>query len=228
MDVDVWTEEGEPAPINEVGELVVKKPFASRPLKFWNDPENARFRSEYFEFFEHVDPPVWRHGDAVKKMPLGQLLIEGRSDSTLNQGGVRIGTQQLYDALNHNDLQGVVVDSLAASFKDSQSGDHTALFVVLADGNDLNDDLKKQIKAVISDSVGRLSCPHEVIGVPYVLKTPNGKKAEKPTAKLLKGEAVKAPETYGENDAGQLKTEIFKEIGQQLKQKPVYGFVAAA
>lgn len=228
MDVDVWTEEGEPAPINEVGELVVKKPFASRPLKFWNDPENARFRSEYFEFFEHVDPPVWRHGDVVKKMPLGQLLIEGRSDSTLNQGGVRIGTQQLYDALNHDDLQGVVVDSLAASFKDSQSGDHTALFVVLGDGHDLSDDLKKQIKAVISDSVGRLSCPHEVIGVPYVLKTPNGKKAEKPTAKLLKGEDVKAPETYGENDAGHLKTEIFKEIGQQLKQKPVYGFVAAA
>lgn len=227
MDVDVWTDEGKPQVEGETGELVVKNAFASRPIKFWNDPGNERFRSEYFEFFD-VTPPVWRHGDAVKKMPLGQLLVEGRSDTTLNQGGVRIGTQQIYDALLHEDFDDILVDSLAATFKDAQSGDHTALFVVLKDGVALDDDLKKAIKGVISDSVGRLSCPHEVIAVPYVLKTPNGKKAEKPTAKLLKGEDVKAPETYGENDSGALKTELFKELGEKLKEKPVYGFVAAA
>jgi len=227
MDVDVWTDDGKPQKEGETGELVVKKPFASRPIKFWNDPGKERFRAEYFEYFD-CDPPVWRHGDAVKKMPLGQLVIEGRSDTTLNQGGVRIGTQQLYDALLHEDFDGVIEDSLAASFKDAQSGDHTALFVVLKDGRALDDDLKKAIKTVISDSVGRLSCPHEVIAVPYVLKTPNGKKAEKPTTKLLKGEDVKAPETYGKADSGELKAEIYKGIGKKLKENPAYGFVEAA
>lgn len=72
-----------------------------------------------------IDPPVWRHGDAVKFMSSGQLVIEGRSDTTLNQGGVRIGTQQLYDALMHPDFEGVIEDALAASFKDAQGGDRS-------------------------------------------------------------------------------------------------------
>lgn len=224
MDVDVWTDDGLPQAEGHTGELVVKNAFASRPVEFWNDPGKARFRGEYFEYFD-CDPPVWRHGDAVKKMPMGQMLVEGRSDSTLNQGGVRIGTQQLYDALNHPDLAGIVVDSLAASFKDAQSGDHTVLFVVLADGHTLDEALKKSITGVFSDSVGRLSCPHEVIEVPYVLKTPNGKKAEKPTAQLLRGEDVKAPETYGTADDGALKTEIYKGIGERIRANPAYGFV---
>lgn len=224
MDVDVWNDEGVAAPIGEVGELVVKNPFASRPLYFWNDPNGARFRGAYFEHFK-CDPPVWRHGDAVKKCEGGQLVVEGRSDTTLNQGGVRIGTQQLYDALVHPSLEGVIEDALAASFKDAQGGDHTALFVVLKD-RVLDEDLKKKIKGVISDSVGRLSCPHEVIAVAYVLKTPNGKKAEKPTSQLLNGKETKVPETYGHDpESGALKTALFDQIGADLRAKAVYGFV---
>ena len=223
MDIEIWDDEGTVMPVGKVGELVVKSPFASRPLYFWDDEDGSRFRGEYFEYFD-CDPPVWRHGDAVKFMSSGQLVIEGRSDTTLNQGGVRIGTQQLYDALMHPDFEGVIEDALAASFKDAQGGDHTALFVVLQD-RVLDEDLKKRIKGVISDSVGRLSTPHEVLAVAYILKTPNGKKAEKPTAQALCGKTVKAGETYGEDpDSGALKVELFKQIGEQLRQKPAYGF----
>jgi acetoacetyl-CoA synthetase len=224
MDVDVWNDEGAALAEGEVGELVVKKPFASRPLYFWNDEDGARFRAEYFEYFD-CDPPVWRHGDSVKKMPGGQLVVEGRSDTTLNQGGVRIGTQQLYDALEHPDLAGRVADALAANFKDAKGGDHTALFLV---AEDADDDFMKQVKAVISDSVGRLCCPHEIVAVPYVLKTPNGKKAEKPTAQALAGKEIKAAETYGEDEGGELKTALFQRIGKDFRAKDVYGFTDAA
>ena len=217
MDVDVWDDDGTSLPDGEVGELVVKNSFASRPLYFWNDEDGSRFRSEYFEHFD-VDPPVWRHGDAVKRSN-EQLVVEGRSDTTLNQGGVRIGTQQLYDALAG--FEGIE-DMLAASFKDAQGGDHSALFLVL--NKVLDEDLKKQIKCVISDSVGRLSCPHEILAVPYVLKTPNGKRAEKPTMHALTGKEVKATETYG-YDGEALKVALYKRIGEDLRSNPAYGFV---
>ncbi len=226
MDVDVWDDEGKQVNDGDVGELVVKGPFASRPLYFWNDEDGARFRGEYFEHFK-CDPPVWRHGDAVKRVGV-QLVVEGRSDTTLNQGGVRIGTQQLYDALSHPDLDGLIEDSLAASFKDAKGGDHTALFLVLKDwqpGEGVDAAFIKQVKGIISDSVGRLSTPHEVIPVPYVLKTPNGKRAEKPTAQAITGKNVKAAETYGYGGGGELKAELFKQVGKDLQQKPVYGFV---
>ena len=223
MDVDVWSEEGGPCEEGKTGELVIKSSFPSRPLYFWNDEDGTRFRGEYFEHFD-CDPTVWRHGDAVKKMPDG-LVVEGRSDTTLNQGGVRIGTQQLYDALGHPELKGRVQDVLAASFKDSKGGDHTALFLV---AENATEDFIKRVKAIISDSVGRLCCPHEIIVVPYVLKTPNGKRAEKPTAQALGSKDIKSPETYGEDDLGVLKVNLFVRIGQELRQKPSYGFVDAA
>ncbi len=226
MDAAVWDESGKALPDGRSGELVVKGPFASRPLYFWNDKGGARFHAEYFEFFD-VNPAVWRHGDAVVKTPSGQIVIEGRSDTTLNQGGVRIGPQMIYDAFSHPDLAGCVSDSLAVNFRDADGGDHTVLFVVMPElgGGDLDVDTAKLIKGIISDSVGRLSTPHEIIAVPYVLKTPNGKKAEKPTAQLLAGKVLSAPETYGE-EGGVLKAKLFEEIGKGLKAKPQYGYAA--
>ncbi len=223
MDVAVWDDEGNALPDGASGELVVKGPFASRPLYFWNDEGGARFRAEYFEYFD-VSPPVWRHGDAVKRAKNGQIMIEGRSDTTLNQGGVRIGPQMLYDALNSPELQGKIEDSLAASFKDADGGDHTALFL---EADQMDEAFLKQVKGIISDSVGRLSCPHEIICVPYVLKTPNGKKAEKPTAQLLAGKEIQAPATYGE-EGGVLYADLYKKIGESLRAKPQYGFAGNA
>ena len=221
MAVDVWNDEGVSQEIGEVGELVVTQPFSSRPLYFLNDENGERFRAEYFEYFD-CQPPVWRHGDAVKKTHAGQLVVEGRSDSTLNQGGVRIGTQQLYDAITDADLDVRINDMLAASFKDAQGGDHTALFLV-TDKDDFGDEQKAAVKAVITECVGRLCVPHEIIAVPYVLKTANGKRAEKPTAKLLAGADIQAPETYGyEGDV--LKADLYKQIGAQIREKDAYGF----
>lgn len=230
MDIDVWDDNGQPAKNDTTGELVIKSPFVSRPLYFWGDdktpayPAGERFTKEYFEYFTKTKKPVWRHGDAVKKTPEGQWVVEGRSDATLNQGGVRIGTQQLYDALKHPDLDTLLSDSLAANFKDDTGGDHTALFLVFKDSRaDIDDELKKKVKSIISDSVGRLSTPHEIIAVPYVLKTPNGKKAEKPTSKALKGEDVKGAETYGVDEtSGAFKAALYSLIGEKLQSKPAY------
>lgn len=226
MDIAVWDDHGKPVPEGTAGELVVKSAFASRPLYFLNDPERTKFRAEYFEYFANQNPPVWRHGDAVKLTPTG-LIIEGRSDTTLNQGGVRIGTQMIYDALAPYVQNGIIEDSLAASFKDAQGGDHTALFIVMKSGHDLEETLRKKILTAISDSVGRLSTPHEVIAVPYLLKTPNGKRAEKPTSQAIKGEEVKAPETYGTADDGELKVQTYQKIAEILRQNPAYGFLSS-
>lgn len=227
MDIAVWDDNGRPVPEGTAGELVVKSAFASRPLYFLNDLEGIKFRAEYFEHFANQNPPVWRHGDTVKLTANG-LIVEGRSDTTLNQGGVRIGTQMIYDALALYVQKGVIEDSLAASFKDAQGGDHTALFLVMKPEHTLGSDLKKEILIVISDSVGRLSTPHEVIAVPYLLKTPNGKRAEKPTSQALKGEVVKAPETFGLTESGALKVDLYIEIGAQLRENPAYGFVPSS
>jgi acetoacetyl-CoA synthetase len=216
MAVEVWDDQGKPMAEGEVGELVVAKPFASRPLYFWKDEGGQRYKSEYFEYFENIGKTVWRHGDAVKWMNDGQLVVEGRSDTTLNQGGVRLGTQQIYDAMNHPDLQALVVDSLAASFQDSIGSEHTILFLHMAEGVELDDALTKNIKGIISDSVGRLCTPHKLIAVPYLLKTPNGKKAEKPTAQLLKGKQLDSPETYG-MDGDSYKADLFAQWGEKLK-----------
>ncbi|GAA5317543.1 MAG: acetoacetate--CoA ligase [Candidatus Pelagadaptatus aseana] len=216
MAVEVWDDQGNALAEDQVGELVVSRPFASRPLYFWKDEGGKRYQSEYFEHFAGLGCTVWRHGDAVKWMNDGQLVIEGRSDTTLNQGGVRLGTQQIYDAMAHPQLQSLVVDSLAASFQDSIGSEHTILFLQMAEGTELDDALGKQIKAIISDSVGRLCTPHKLIAVPYLLKTPNGKKAEKPTAQLLKGKVLDSPETYG-MDGGQYKADLYIEWAEKLK-----------
>lgn len=218
MAVEVWDDQGNPLAEEQVGELVVAKPFASRPLYFWKDDNGQRYKAEYFEFFESTGRSVWRHGDAVKWMPEGQLVVEGRSDTTLNQGGVRLGTQQIYDAMNHPQLQNIVVDSLAASFQDSIGSEHTILFLEMASGIELDDTLNKKIKTIISDSVGRLCTPHKIIAVPYLLKTPNGKKAEKPTAQLLKGKRLDAPETYG-MAGDEYKADLYSEWGKKLSQE---------
>ena len=160
-------------------------------------------------------------------MKNGQLIVEGRSDSTLNQNGVRIGAQMLYDALDAPEIKPHITSSIAVSFKDAEGGDHTALFICPKNGeNELNEDLLKTIKAAISDKVGRLCVPHEIIAVPYILSTPNGKKAEKPAKQALAGQEITTPETYGNDpDTGAYKADLFKDIGEKLRQKPQYGFI---
>ena len=233
MAVECWDDEGKPVKEGEVGELVITKPFISRPLYFWGDkktqaqPYGERFTDSYFNHYTNSGKPIWRHGDSVRLLKNGQLIVEGRSDSTLNQNGVRIGAQMLYDALDAPEIKPYITSSIAVSFKDAEGGDHTALFICPKnDKNELNEDLLKTIKAVISDKVGRLCVPHEIIAVPYILSTPNGKKAEKPAKQALAGQEITTPETYGNDpDTGAYKADLFKDIGEKLRQKPQYGFI---
>ena len=121
--VEAWSEDGQPL-VNEVGELVITKPMPSMPIYFWNDPDGERYRSSYFEMF----PGVWRHGDWIKITDRGTAVIYGRSDSTINRGGVRMGTSEIYSA-----VEGVpeVLDSLVVDVEDQM-----ILFVVVRDGAD--------------------------------------------------------------------------------------------
>ncbi|MBX2834283.1 MAG: acetoacetate--CoA ligase [Micavibrio sp.] len=233
MTAETWNDDMTRTPLGEVGELVITKPFISRPLYFWADqksdayPHGERFTESYFTHFENAKRPVWRHGDAVRLLANGQLIIEGRSDSTLNQNGVRIGSQMLYDALENNDIKPLITDSMAVNFKDAEGGDHTILFIVPAQNPDqpIDEQLKLKIKSLISDKVGRLCVPHEIMTVPYILKTPNGKKVEKPTKQALAGQEIATPETYGTcPKTGEFKAKLFEKIGQDIKKNPKYGF----
>lgn len=233
MAIQTWNENGTPVDEEEVGELVITKPFISRPLYFWGDkktdqyPNGERFTTSYFTQFPELDPPVWHHGDAVRFFNNGQLIVTGRSDSTLNQNGVRIGSQTLYDALDNAEFKDEIVDSMAVNFKDNEGGDHTILFIVAAHNSNkpLTPELGQKIKHLLSDKVGRLCVPHEIMAVPYILKTPNGKKAEKPTKQLLAGETIKTPETYGLYN-GTLKADLYTKIGASLRNLEKYGFAA--
>ena len=121
--VEAWSEDGRPL-VDEVGELVITQPMPSMPIYFWNDPDGERYRSSYFEMF----PGVWRHGDWIKITERGTAVIYGRSDSTINRGGVRMGTSEIYSA-----VEGVpeVLDSLVVDVEDEM-----ILFVVVRDAAD--------------------------------------------------------------------------------------------
>ena len=229
MSTQILDENANTKPKGEIGELVITKPFVSCPLYFWGDeknednPRGVRFTESYFNYYKDIKPPIWHHGDAVKYAQCGQLIVEGRSDSTLNQNGVRIGSQMIYDALDNSPLKKIIDDTIAVNFKDQEGGDHTVLFIVLKKEQTLTNELKTQIQKILSDKVGRLCVPHEIRQVPYILKTPNGKKAEKPTKTALITSEVKAPETYGIDEENKTyKTELFIKIGQELRLDKKY------
>src|SRR3712207_2168894 len=121
-----WDEQGEPV-VGELGELVITEPMPSMPLFFWNDPDGSRYRDSYFDMY----PGIWRHGDWIKITSHGSAVIYGRSDSTINRGGVRMGTSEIYSA-----VEGVpdVLDSLVVDVQDEM-----LLFVVLREGAELDD-----------------------------------------------------------------------------------------
>src|SRR4030095_14155414 len=129
--VEAWSEDGRPL-VNEVGELVITEPMPSMPIYFWGDSDGSRYRSSYFEMF----PGVWRHGDWIKITDRGTAVIYGRSDSTINRGGVRMGTSEIYSA-----VEGVneVLDSLVVDVEDEM-----ILFVVMRDG--LTDRLAAEVR----------------------------------------------------------------------------------
>ncbi|HEX6292339.1 MAG TPA: acetoacetate--CoA ligase [Herpetosiphonaceae bacterium] len=181
-DVQAWDEQGQPL-VDEVGELVVTQPMPSMPLYFWNDPDHKRYCESYFEMF----PGVWRHGDWIKITSRGSVVIYGRSDSTINRQGVRMGTSEIYRT-----VEGIpdVLDSLVVDLEGLGGASYMPLFVVLKPGVELSDELKTRINAQIRSSLSPRHVPNEIFAIPEIPRTLSGKKLEVPVKKIMMGVPV--------------------------------------
>ncbi len=169
--------------IDEVGELVITAPMPSMPLYLWNDPDNQRYIASYFDMY----PGVWRHGDWVKITPEGSAVILGRSDSTINRLGVRMGSSEIYAAVE--DLP-EIADSLVIGFELPDGGYRMPLFVVLQAGATLDEALKARINGKIRSALSPRHVPDEIHAIKEVPRTLNGKKLEVPVKKILSGIAL--------------------------------------
>lgn len=188
--VEAWSEDGRPL-VDEVGELVCTRPMPSMPLRFWNDPGDARYRESYFEMF----PGVWRHGDWIRITPEGGAVIYGRSDATINRHGVRMGTAELYRAV---EALPEVVDSLVVDLEMLGRESWMPLFVVLREGLVLDAALDARIRRAIREALSPRHVPSDIHQVAAVPRTLSGKKMELPVKKLLLGAA---PEKVLNRDA---------------------------
>ncbi|KQS58641.1 acetoacetyl-CoA synthetase [Geodermatophilus sp. Leaf369] len=176
-----WDEAGHPV-VGELGELVVTEPMPSMPLFFWADPDGTRYREAYFEPW----PGVWRHGDWLETTPTGSCIITGRSDSTLNRGGVRMGTADLYAAVESIPA---IADCVVLGVEQRDGGYWMPLFVQLAPGFELTDALVTEIRDAVRRDASPRHVPDEVIVVPGVPHTRTGKRLEVPLKRLFQGVA---------------------------------------
>ncbi len=180
--VESFDEQGQ-ALINEVGELVITQPMPSMPLFFWNDPNGERYQESYFEMY----PGIWRHGDWIRITPTGSAVIYGRSDSTINRMGIRMGSSEIYRIVESFPE---VLDSLIIGIELPGGKYYMPLFVVLRNGVQLDDTLKARIREQVRRNVSPHHVPDEIIAVPDVPRTLSGKKLEVPVKKLFLGVPV--------------------------------------
>ncbi|NUS14076.1 MAG: acetoacetate--CoA ligase [Streptomyces sp.] len=178
-DLQAWDADGEPV-VDEVGELVVANPMPSMPVRFWNDPDGARYHDSYFATF----PGVWRHGDWITLTSRGTVVIHGRSDSTLNRQGVRMGSADIYEVVERLPE---IRESLVVGIEEPDGGYWMPLFVRLADGARLDDALRDRIAGALRSQLSPRHVPDEVIEVPGVPHTLTGKRIEVPVKRLLQG-----------------------------------------
>ncbi|EYT92706.1 acyl-CoA synthetase/AMP-acid ligase [Frankia casuarinae] len=179
--VRVFDEAGEEV-VDEVGELVVTAPMPSMPLCFWADPDGGRLRESYFSVY----PGVWRHGDWARITPTGAVVIQGRSDATLNRGGVRIGTSELYSVVER--VPGIA-DSLAVDTADERGHGELLLFVVLTEPG-LTEAVAARLREVLRAELSPRHVPDRIIEITEVPRTHTGKKLEVPVKRLLAGTAL--------------------------------------
>ena len=184
MDVRAWRDDGSGEVIDEVGELVVTSPFPSMPIRFWNDAGDKRYRESYFEAFDQSRGGVWRHGDFIKINARGGCYIYGRSDSTLNRYGVRIGTAEIYRAVEQLPE---IADSLIVCCELPGGNFFMPLFVRLKDGFTLTEALVAQIGRKLREDCSPRHVPDRVYAVEQIPYTLTGKKMEVPVRKLLMG-----------------------------------------
>jgi acetoacetyl-CoA synthetase len=177
--VESWDPDGV-AHIGEVGELVLTEPMPSMPIRLWGDPDGARLRESYFETY----PGVWRHGDWIEITERGTAIIYGRSDSTINRGGIRMGTSEIYRAVLADDA---VVDALVVDIPRAGTEGWMPLFVVLREGEELTDELVARVKKRIRTECSPRHVPNEVRQIAEIPRTLSGKVLEVPVKRILMG-----------------------------------------
>jgi acetoacetyl-CoA synthetase len=177
--VEAWDETGRPV-IDAVGELVVTEPMPSMPVRFWGDTDGSRYRDAYFEMF----PGIWRHGDWIEITSRGTAIIYGRSDSTINRGGIRMGTSEIYRAVLDLDQ---IVDALVVDVPRPGTDGWMPLFVVLREGAELDDELRREIARRVRSQCSPRHVPDEVFAIDAVPRTLSGKVLEVPVKRILMG-----------------------------------------
>ena len=178
-DVQAFDERGRPV-VDSLGELVITQPMPSMPVSFWNDPDGIRYRESYFDVY----PGVWRHGDWIRFNSHGGCVIEGRSDSTLNRLGVRMGSSEIYAVV---EALPEVIDSLVIGIEQAGGGYYMPLFVVLTAGSVLDGPLQARIRHALRTALSPRHVPDAIVAVPAIPRTLSGKKMEVPVKKLYQG-----------------------------------------
>ncbi len=203
MAVDVWDENGRPLR-GEAGELVCTKPFPSMPIEFWNDADGSKYRAAYFEFF----PDVWRHGDWSEITGHDGMIIYGRSDATLNPGGVRIGTAEIYRQVEQLPE---VLESVAIGQDVGDQGDvRIVLFVRLREGVALDEALQARIRKQIRDNTTPLHVPKVIVAVSDIPRTISGKISELAVRNVVHGKPVKNTEAL----ANPSSLDLFRDLAE--------------
>ncbi|HEX4466846.1 MAG TPA: acetoacetate--CoA ligase [Solirubrobacteraceae bacterium] len=218
--VESWDEQGNPLD-DEVGELVVTEPMPSMPLYLWGDESGERLHESYFAMY----PGVWRHGDWIRITPRGGAVIYGRSDSTINRQGVRMGTSEIYSAASNvgEVMDALVVDVPAAGDDGSLGGElNMILFVVLRDGVELDEALAKRIKTAIREDCSPRHVPNEVRQVAEVPRTLSGKVLEVPVKRILMGVAPEQAASI-ESLANPKSLDYFVELAQETGRAATRG-----
>ena len=192
MDIDIFDEKGLSIR-NTKGELVCKKPFPSMPVKFWNDDKDKKYKSAYFKKYKNI----WHHGDFAKMTNNGGFVIFGRSDTTLNPGGVRLGTAEIYSVVEKlEEIQESIV--IGQSWKNDI---RIILFIVLNKGHNLTNEIKKKIKDAIKINASPRHVPSKIISISEVPKTKNGKLVELAVKQTVEGEKIKNLEALANPDS---------------------------
>lgn len=207
--VESFDEQGRPH-IGQVGELVLTGPMPSMPLYLWGDEDGSRYRESYFDVY----PGIWRHGDWIELTERGTAIIYGRSDSTINRGGIRMGTSEIYRAVLADDK---ITDALVVDIPKTGTEGWMPLFVVLADGVKLDDGLKNRVAAAIRTRCSPRHVPNEMIPIKEVPRTLSGKVLEVPVKRILTGtpiEKAASPDSMANPES----LDFFVEYARQLTE----------
>ena len=192
IDVDVFTDDGRSTKDGEKGELVVKQPFPSMPVKYWGDENGKKYHKAYFSRFKNI----WYHGDFIERTSNNGFIMRGRSDATLNPGGVRIGTSEIYQQVEDIDFitEGLVVGQ---NYKDDV---RIVLFVTTKENKELDDEQIRLIKTRIRKNCSPKHVPFVVIKVPEIPRTKSGKIVELAVKKIINGEELNNKESIANPD----------------------------